>query len=335
MAPSSRPRLAAPAWQVWVALLAVYIIWGSTYLGIRVMVETMPPLLSAGVRFGVAGLIVSGVLVLRGGLARIRVSRAELAGAALIGVILLGIGNGGVTMGERDLASGLVALIMGIIPLLILLLRRASGERVPRASMWGVGIGLFGLGVLVAPMGIEGTLSPVGLGLVLMAALFWSVGAMLSRRITLPQDPFVSTAYQLMAGGLISLVLGVADGELVGLDPHAWSSNALVALAYLMVIGSLLGYTAYTWLLQHAPVSKAATYAYVNPVVAVALGSLLLHEEVSVPMLIGALLIVTSVAFIIRSESAPGDAAQRIGEGAPAPDGPAVPALAVEGRPGG
>ena len=276
----------APSWQVWTALLTVYVLWGSTYIAIRVMVETMPPLLACAVRFSLAGLVVLSVIALRGGRTRLRVSRVELAGAALIGTIMLGLGNSGVTMGERDLPAGVTALIMGIIPLVVLLLRRfVGGERVARASMLGVATGL--------------------IGLVVLAASSWAVGAFLSGRITLPADPIVSTGYQLMAGATAALLFGLLDGEAGQVTPSSWSSASLWAMVYLVVFGSLIGYTAYTWLLQHAPVSKAATYAYVNPVVAVFLGWLLLGESVTAGMAVGAALIVVSVAFIIRTEARP------------------------------
>ena len=296
----------APSWQVWTALLTVYVLWGSTYIAIRVMVETMPPLLACAVRFSLAGLVVLSVIALRGGRTRLRVSRVEVAGAALIGTIMLGLGNSGVTMGERDLPAGVTALIMGIIPLVVLLLRRfVGGERVARASMLGVGTGLIGLVVLVAPLGLTGQIAPVGLALVLLAASSWAVGAFLSGRITLPADPIVSTGYQLMAGATAALLFGLLDGEAGQVTPSSWSSASLWAMVYLVVFGSLIGYTAYTWLLQHAPVSKAATYAYVNPVVAVFLGWLLLGESVTAGMAVGAALIVVSVAFIIRTEARP------------------------------
>jgi drug/metabolite transporter (DMT)-like permease len=296
----------APAWQVWTALITVYVLWGSTYIAIRVMVETLPPLLACAVRFSLAGLVVISVIGLRGGRARLRVQRGELAGAVLIGVIMLGLGNSGVTMGERDLPSGLTALIMGIIPLVVLLLRWfVGGERVARASMVGVATGLVGLVVLVAPLGLTGQIAPVGLALVLLAAFSWAVGAFLSGRIRLPADPFVSTGYQLVAGAMAALMFGLLDGEAGQVSPGSWSSGSLWALLYLIIFGSLIGYTAYTWLLQHAPVSKAATYAYVNPVVAVFLGWLLLGESVTAGMAVGAVLIVVSVAFIIRTEAKP------------------------------
>jgi drug/metabolite transporter (DMT)-like permease len=296
----------APDWQVWAALITVYVLWGSTYLGIRVMVESLPPLLACAVRFSLAGAVVLSIIALRGGRARLRISRAQLAGAVLIGFIMLGLGNSGVTMGERDLPAGLTALIMGIIPLVVLLLRRfVGGERVARASMIGVATGLIGLVVLVAPLGLSGQIAPVGLALVMLAASSWAVGAFLSGRITLPADPFVSTGYQLLAGATAALVFGLLDGEAGKVTPSSWSSASLWALVYLVIFGSLIGYSAYTWLLQHAPVSKAATYAYVNPVVAVFLGWLLLGESVTAGMAVGAVLIVASVAFIIRTESKP------------------------------
>lgn len=296
-------RLPRADWQVWAALLIVYVVWGSTYLAIRVVVESMPPLIAAGVRFLVAGLILGGVLLLRGARPRFRVSRAEMGGAALVGLLLLLFGNGGVSFGEQTVPSALAALIVGVIPLIVLIIRRIGGERISTVALGGVVLGFVGLAVLVVPRGIDGTVSLVGVAILLVASVAWAAGTYLSSRVALPDDPFISTTYQLLFGGAMLLLAGTLLGEWSGIRLESFSQGSVWALGYLIVFGSLLAYTAYTWLLQNAPVSKVATYAYVNPVVAVVLGFLILQEDISLSMLLGAVLIVASVAFTIRTTS--------------------------------
>ena len=306
MAPRAQDaRPPASPLAVWVALLIVYVVWGSTYLAIRVMVETMPPFLAAGIRFAIGGVVLAAVLLARGGPSRLRVSRAELASAALVGSLLLFIGNGLVSLGEQSVPSGLAALIVGVIPLIVLLLRGIAGEPVSRAAMGGVAMGFVGLAVLVVPRGLDGSVAIAGIIYLLIASTAWATGSFLSRRIPLPRDPFVSTMYQLLTAGVLLLAWSLVTGEWSTVHPADFSAASLWSLAYLIVFGSLVAYSAYTWLLQHAPISKVATYAYVNPVVAVALGALILGEAVPVSTLLGAAMIVLSVAFIVWKDSGP------------------------------
>ncbi|MBX3032017.1 MAG: EamA family transporter [Chloroflexi bacterium] len=304
-AASPRPRAVpnqlrqAPAWQVWVGLLIVYVVWGSTYLGIRVVVETMPPLISVGIRFLLAAVIMGIALVVLRGPSVLRVRRSALGGAIVVGILLLGGGNGGVMLGERDVASGTAALIVGVVPVMVLIVRRLTGEAIDRIQALGVLGGLVGLVVLVAPLGLNGEVSMLGIGFLVASTVAWSLGSVASSRIEMPSDPFVSTFYQFLAGATSGFLLGVLTGEANGLDPATWSDRSLLALAYLVTFGSLLGFTAFTWLLQHAPVSRVTTYAYVNPVVAVALGWAVLGEQVTPPMIAGAVLILVSVAVIV------------------------------------
>jgi drug/metabolite transporter (DMT)-like permease len=297
----TRPALReAPAWQVWGALLIVYVVWGSTYLGIRILVETMPPMFSVGLRFGIASLIMGIILVVRHGPGALRVTRVELLGAMLIGALLLGLGNGGVMLGERTVPSGLAALIIGVVPLVVLVWRRMFGEHIARVQVLGVAGGLLGLVVLVAPLGISGSADPFGVAILLASTLAWSYGSVISGRRRLPHDPFVSTFYQFLAGCLFGFLAAGLTGEVTGLDPSTWSARSLVAMAYLIIFGSLIAFSAFTWLLQHAPVSRVTTYAYVNPVVAVSLGWLVLGESITLAMIVGAAMILASVAVIVR-----------------------------------
>jgi len=326
-------RADAPEWLVWAAMLVIYLVWGSTYLAIRVMVDTMPPLLAAGARFAIAGAIMALPLILRGGLGRLRVTRAELAGSAFVAAMLLLLGNGLVSLGERDVPSALAALIIGSEPLIVLILRGVAGERITRVGLAGVGLGFAGLAVLVVPRGINGTVAVGGMLMVMVASFTWAVGSFYSRRLRLPSDPLVSTTLQLILGGTFMLVAGLLLGEAGHLRVEEFSTGSVISFFYLVIFGSLLAYTAYTWLLQNAPITRISTYAYVNPVVAVILGWLVLQEEISVSMLLGAAMIVVSVAFIVWTESRP--SAELPDEVAAAP-GPAAerasPPLAGNGR---
>lgn len=290
----------AAGWQVWTALLIVYLVWGSTYLGIRIVVETMPPLISGGIRFTICAALMGLILAVRKGPGVLRVPRAEARGALFIGALLLGVGNGGVILAERDVPSGLTALIVGAVPLLVLVLRRLRGERIERVQAVGVLGGALGLVILVAPVGLTGEVAPLGLLMLLCSTTGWAYGSVISSQTALPRDPFVSTFYQFIAGALVGLVGGALTGELAYTDPASWSARSLVALAYLVVFGSLIAFTAFTWLLQHTPVTRAMTYAYVNPVVAVALGWAVLGESITPWMIVGAVLILASVAVIVR-----------------------------------
>ncbi|HEX2232162.1 MAG TPA: EamA family transporter [Thermoleophilaceae bacterium] len=284
------------------ALATIYVVWGSTYLAIRVMVETMPPLLSAGVRFAVAGAVFLAVLALRGGLKRVRVGRRELAGAALIGTLLCFGGNGLVTVAERDVPSALAALIIGAVPLWVIVMRSLHGDRVPAATVAGVLVGFLGLAVLLLP-GDRPDDAPLGWTLVVVgASIFWAAGSFYSSRTPLPGDALVSTGWQMLLGGAGMVLVGSIAGEWGDVDPGAFDTDSVLAFLYLIVFGSWLAFTAYVWLLKHAPISTVATYAYVNPVIAIFLGWAILEEEITALMLAGATAIVLSVATVVRRE---------------------------------
>jgi drug/metabolite transporter (DMT)-like permease len=288
---------------VWIALAIVYVVWGSTYFAIAYVVQTMPPLLTAGVRFLVAGLLLATWIALRDPSA-LRVSRRQLAGAATVGLLLLTAGNGLVSLGERTVPSGLAAVIIASIPVWIVVFRLLVGERVGRDLLLGVSVGIVGVAVLVVPDGLSGHTDLTGLVMLVGAALTWALGTFLSPRLGMPRSASASTAYQMIIAGIALLPAGALMGELRNLDISRFSTASLLGLAYLVVFGSLVAYSAYTWLLQNAPVSLVSTYAYVNPVVAVILGTIFLHEPITPAMLAGAGLILVSVAFIVSRASA-------------------------------
>jgi drug/metabolite transporter (DMT)-like permease len=294
----------APGWLVWTCLWIVYIVWGSTYLAIRVTVETMPPLLTGGVRFMVAGAVMYLVLLARGGREAVRVKPSELVPSLLIGGALVLGGNGLVMVAEQEVPSGLAALIIAAVPLWVVVMRGVVGESIPRGTLIGVVVGFAGVALLLLPGGAEGERGGVGgFLLVVLASLSWALGSFMSKRSDLPGDPFLSTSVQMLLGGALCIPAGLAIGEAGEVEVAAFSADSLAAFAYLVVVGSLVAFTAYVWLLQHAPISKVATYAYVNPVIAIFLGAIILSEDITVTILLGALIIVGSVAAIVRRES--------------------------------
>jgi drug/metabolite transporter (DMT)-like permease len=319
-----RAREQSPTWLVWVALWIVYLVWGSTYLAIRVVVETMPPLLSGGARFLLAGAIMFAVLAARRGVAAFRVRLAEVIASTAVGTALLLGGNGLVTVAEQHVTSALAALIVASVPLWVVLLRFLSSERVSPGTLAGVAVGFVGVALLVAPGG--GSAGSVGYSLlIVVASMSWATGSFFSKKLPLPADPFVSTTVQMLCGGAVMTLVALVRGEASGLDVTQFSGASLAGFAYLVVAGSLLAFTAYVWLLQHAPISKVATYAYVNPVIAIFLGWLILSEQITTVIVIGASLIVASVATIVRIESRPEKATEI--EEPPAPGAPGVGTL--------
>jgi drug/metabolite transporter (DMT)-like permease len=288
-----------------VALLTVYLIWGSTYLAIRVVVtHGIPPLLGMGLRFLLAGALLAGVLAVRRGPRALRISRAQIVTSAVVGVLLLFGGNGFVAVAEQALPSGLAALLVSTTPLWLVVLGLITGDRARVASVVGTLIGFAGTAVLARPGGSGG--APLwAVGLILLATLCWASGSLFSRRRPDPANAFVASAYQMLIGGAVLTVVGLARGDAARFDVSAVPAAGWWALAYLVVVGSLVAYTAYFWLLGNAPLQLVSTYAYVNPVVAVILGWLLLGEQVSLPVVIGGALAVVGVAVVISAERSP------------------------------
>ncbi|MFB7100119.1 EamA family transporter [Streptomyces hydrogenans] len=286
---------------VWAALGIVYVVWGSTYLGIRIVVETVPPFLASGSRFIVAGLLLAALVAWRHGPAALKVDRRRLGSAALVGLLLILGGNGLVNLAETTVPSGLAALLIAVVPVWVVLLRTAAGERPGLGAYGGVLIGLGGLAVLTLP-GLSGDVGIGGVLLVVLAALLWAAGSVSSARLPMPANPFTASVYEMLAGGVGGIAVGLLRGEHHGFDPGAVSTGSWLALGYLVVFGSLIAFTAYAWLLQSAPVSLAATYAYVNPVVAVLLGVLILGEALTWPILLGGAIVVAAVCLIVSTE---------------------------------
>ena len=281
--------------RAWAALWVVYIIWGSTYLGIKLAGDTIPAFTAVSVRFLLAGGLLAAWVAWRRGASALRVTRQELACAALIGLLLPGA-NGLLFVAERTVPTGVASLIIASVPLLVVVMRLAGGERPPRLAIAGVMVGFVGVAVLFHP---QGGATWWGMAVAAIAAVGWAAGSYLSSRIPLPRDAFVATTFEMLAGGLILLPVGIAQRP----DPGAISATSLVAFAYLVLVGSLVGFTAYVWLLHHAPLGTVSTYAYVNPVVAIALGVLFLDEDVTWRIALGAAIVLASVAVVVRRES--------------------------------
>jgi drug/metabolite transporter (DMT)-like permease len=294
-------RPAAPAWQVWTALWIVYVVWGSTYLAIAYVVDTVPPLLGMGLRFTTAALLLATWIAVRRGPAALRVTRRQLRAAAVVGLLLLLGGNGGVALAEsRGLPSGLAALLVAVIPLWVVVLRWLARDRPSPATVGGVVLGLVGLAVLLLPGARPSGVALAAVGTVVAGSLLWAVGSFHATRTELPADGLTATALEMAAGGAGLLAVGALRGE--RLEVGEVAASGWLALAYLVVFGSLVAYTAYSWLLQVAPVSQVSTYAYVNPVVAVALGAALRGEDVTALTLVGGAVTVLAVAVVVREE---------------------------------
>lgn len=291
-----------PGWQVWTALGLVYVVWGSTYLAIRYVVISLPPLLTAASRFALAAVVIGTYVVVRRGWAGLSASRRQYVNAAGIGLLLLLGGNGGVVLAEdQGLPSGLAALLIAAVPLWVVLLRAIGRDRPAGRTLLGVGIGFVGLAVLLGPGARP---SHVGAGpavLILLSSLLWSVGSYLATRIDVPREPLVASIAQMVGGAAGLLVGGLVRSE--RLEVGQVQASSVIAVAYLVLFGSVVAFTAYSWLLGVAPVSKVSTYAYVNPVVAVLLGALFVGEQVTATSIAGGSLTLVAVAVVVSEES--------------------------------
>lgn len=303
----------SPGANVWIALWTVYILWGSTYLGIELAGETIPPLFAVAWRFVAAGAILAAWVVWRRGASAFRVTRIELASASLVGVLLLGA-NALLFVAERDVPIGLASLVIASVPLLVVALRFAGGERPARGALIGVAVGFVGIAVLARPGGGS---TAGGIALLLTSAAAWATGSYLSSRLPMPRDAFAATAIEMLAGSVVLVPIGVLTTDF---EPSEWSTRSILGWVYLVLFGSVIGYTAYVWLLQHAPIGKVATYAYVNPVVAIGLGVIVLHEDVTWRIGLGAAIVLVAVAAVVRRESVPPEAEAAAAGAARVPD---------------
>ena len=286
--------------KVWIALWTVYILWGSTYLGIELAAETIPPFFAAGTRFLIAGVLMLGIVAWRRGTGVLRLTRGEAVASVIVGLLLPGA-NALLFVTERQVPIGLASLIIASIPLWVVLLRLAAHERPDLVSVAGLVVGFAGIALLVRPGGDSGSLAY--LLLTVLGAFMWAFGSFLSPRLPVPRDPFAATAYEMLAGGIVLMAIALFVYSPHEFSPANYSARSIFGLWYLIIFGSIVGYSAYVWLLANAPIQQVATYAYVNPVIAIALGAIVLGESITWRIVGGALLVLAAVAIVVRRES--------------------------------
>jgi drug/metabolite transporter (DMT)-like permease len=283
----------------WPALATIYVAWGSTFLAITLAVRTLPPFLAMSVRHVIAGVLILAWALPRSG--REPIGRRQLGAAAVFGGALFVGGHGMLAWAQQRIPSGVAALVIASIPLWVALLDRLFlGRRLSRRAVIGLVVGFAGVAFLVDPSG-GGAIDTAGALVALTSAASWAAGSLYARGAPLPREPLVSAGLAGLVGGLLLAVVSVARGEFGDLDVAAVSGESLFGVAYLVVVGSLLGFTAYVWLLRVAPISLVATYAYVNPVIAVLLGWALLDEVLEARVLLAGAAIVAAVALIVSA----------------------------------
>jgi drug/metabolite transporter (DMT)-like permease len=286
--------------KIWLALIALYIVWGSTYLGIKVAIETIPPFLHAGIRFLISGLI---LVIWQRNAGHSLPTRKQWMSTAIIGTLLLLGGNGLVAWAEQFIPSGIAALIISSSPMFLVIGEaiRPNGVKPNWQGIVGILIGFAGIFILIGPTEISGSatkLNPLGIAALLAAELFWSTGSMYSKSVDLPKSSLMNTGAQMLMGSISLFIVSLFSGELHGWDVTAVSARSLYGLSYLILVGSLVGFVSYGWLLQNAPISLVSTYAYVNPIVAVFLGTLFANEALEPRIGLATAIIIGSVIFI-------------------------------------
>jgi drug/metabolite transporter (DMT)-like permease len=284
--------------RVWLALLTIYVVWGSTFIALAIVVRDLPPFLAMAIRHLIAGALLLAWALPRGDREGDPVGRAQVLAGFVFGGLLFLVGHGSLAWAQQTVPAGVAALLVGSIPIWMALLDRVFfGRRLRGSAYLGFALGFVGLAFLLDPFG-AGHVDRLGAVVIILGALAWSAGSLYSRGAALPKRPLVSAGLGALCGGILCLGVSVAGGEL---GKAVWTPEAVGALAYLLVAGSLVGFTAYVWLLRAAPVSLVSTYAYVNPIVAVALGALLLGETITVQMGLAGAAILIAVALILRA----------------------------------
>ena len=291
---------------VWTAILILYVVWGSTYLAIRVAVDTLPPFVMGAIRFSIAGLvmIVAAAIASRGHLSR--PTLREVRDCAIVGTCLMFGGMGLVSWGEQTVPSGIAGVLIAMMPVWVAVYGRVFfGERLPGLAILGIGTALVGVVGLVAQgMAVERSLDPIGIGAIVLSPMAWAAGTTFAaHRAELPDNPFLSTGLEMLSGAVVLAVAATISGEFAVFDPARVTTESIAATAYLTVVGSLIAFTAFVWVIRHAPLPLVTTYAFVNPVIAVFLGWLLLHETVGPVQLAAGAVIVAGVALIILARS--------------------------------
>jgi drug/metabolite transporter (DMT)-like permease len=286
--------------KIWLALIALYIVWGSTYLGIRIAIETIPPFFHAGFRFLISGLI---LVIWQRSAGQSLPTRKQWISTAIVGTLLLLGGNGLVAWAEQFIPSGIAALIISSSPMFLVIGEaiRPNGVKPNWQGIVGLLIGFVGIFILIGPTEISGSatkLNPFGVAALLSACLFWSTGSIYSKSADLPKSSLMNTGAQMLMGSMSLFIVSLISGEMNGWDVTAVSARSLYGLSYLIFVGSLVGFVSYGWLLQNAPISLVSTYAYVNPIVAVLLGVWFANEALEPRIWLASAIIIGSVIFI-------------------------------------
>ena len=283
------------------SFLAVYIIWGSTFFAIRIALESFPPLLLAGTRHLGAGLLLCGIFYRRG----TRPTKAQWTTTAITGVLLLFGGNGGVCWAEQTVPSGITALLVATVTLWMVLVDwlRPGGHRPSARVLFGIAIGFAGLLVLVGPahLGNSGRVDPIGAGILVIASLCWACGSLYSKHGSLPGSPLLGAGMQALCGGIALWIVGLLTGEGPRLHPTQVTPHAWMAIAYLVIFGSCVGFSAYLYILKKSTAARVATYAFVNPIVAMVLGWEFGGEGLTARTLIAGAVILTAVVLVITA----------------------------------
>lgn len=286
-----------------VAFALLYVLWGSTYLAMRVIVRDVPPYAAGALRYLVSGPLMLAGLALLG--RKVRLTFSDFRRLLVIGVLLLSLGNIGVLWGEEYVPSGLASLVVALVPIWVVMIEAwvfRSG-RITAQGLFGLALGIGGLLVLLWPRITSGShlgrLELIGSAILAGASFFWALGSVFSHRYQLTVDVFVSAAWQMTIAGVVNGAVALVTGQF---QKTHWTGTALGAIGYLVIFGSWLGYSAYIYLLEHVPTPKVATYAYVNPIVAVFLGWIVLHEQVDAFMLVGTAIIIASVWLVNTSK---------------------------------
>ena len=294
-----RSGAGTPATRIWIALGTVYLLWGSTYLGIKYGLETMPPFLMGSLRFLAAGGVLYLLAIRQGDTTGDRPRTSQWLAALAIGGALLVGGNGGVILAEQYVPTGVVALFVATAPLWMAIIDRVIfGRRLPPLVIVGLVIGFGGVAFLIGSPG-SGHINLFGAALALAAPLCWASGSVFTRHVKLPVRPLVAASMEMLWAGVLFGILSLATGELGRVHWQGISRTSWIALLYLIVFGSLIGFSAYVWLLRSAPLSLVSTYAYVNPVVAVVLGAIFIGEALTPRVVIAGSIILAAVALIV------------------------------------
>lgn len=287
--------------RIWLALVTVYLVWGSTFIALAIVVRDLPPFLAMSLRHLVAGSALLLFALPRGDRAGDPIGRRQIGAAVVFGGLLFVTGHGALAWAQQTVPAGVAALLVGTIPIWMALFDRvAFGRRLAVGAYVGIAVGFAGLAFLFDPFG-EGAVDRIGALVIVASAICWAVGSLYSRGAPLPKRPLVSAGLASLCGGILLAGYSLVSGEL---GEAVWTTNAVLGLAYLIVAGSFIGFTTYVWLLRAAPLSLVSTYAYVNPIVAVALGWLILGEDITAQMVVAGAAVLVSVAVIVRAGSA-------------------------------